>query len=330
MNKKNILRIIGTLLLLIALLLIVSTYKELAITKSKTNLEPINIVYITDNNYATYTRTSIRSVIANKKKNTKIRIYVIGYRLSDSNIEKIQKEKRKNTDIELIKVPRLLLKKFSAGAKSNPYVTRADNAKLFLPSLLNRTDKVLYLDGDTIILKDLSDLYYTNLNDNYIGAVDDWQTSWPDVSGKRYFNNGVMLLNLQKIRKDNIEAKLINYKLHDKNNRFVTQDAYNAVMFGKILYLPLIYDTFAPEFDDKISLLSKIKTTLKEHYDPKIYPYKTAKEYQKDVTIIHYCGYGNQKPWYKIDFKRKSNNIWYKYAPFDFWIYCLKGNCRNP
>ncbi len=300
-------------------------------TKNEVKNEPVKVVFITDDKYVTYMRTSIRSIIANKKPETNIIIYVLGHNLSDKNIKKIQNEKRENVDIQLISIPDSLLQEINHNkAESNPYVSRVDNAKFFITSLLNNVDKVIYLDGDTITRKDLSKLYFTDLGDNYIGAVDDWQTGWEDDPDKRYFNNGVMLLDLAKMRENNVEAQLIDYKLNDTVNRFVTQDAYNTVMYGRTLFLPLIYDTFAPEYDNAKCLLENIQKTLKSNYDPALYPYKTASEFRKDVAIIHYCGYGNKKPWYGISVRRKSSDIWYKYAPADFWKECAQGKCKCP
>ena len=270
---------------------------------SLNDLEPVNIVYITDDNYVNYLRASIKSLIKNKNKNTKIEIYVIGVDLSEKSSTKILEESKDDAHINLIKISGNLLKDLKGDASLNPDVSRADNAKFFLTSILKDLDKVLYLDSDTIILKDLSKLYNTILFDNYVGAVEDWQTKWEDNSNKRYFNNGVMLLNLKKMREDDIETKLINFKKKDKVKRFVTQDTFNSIMLNRVFYLPLKYNAFAPEYD----------------YNKKAYPTQSRRVFQKDVAIIHYCGYGNLKPWKKINFIRKSNRIWYKYAPLDFW-----------
>ena len=329
MINHKILKIFGIIFIFVSLLFFFNLIRN-NLTNKKIPTKHIETVYVTDNNYVLFMRTSIRSMIANKNPETKITIYVIGYNLSDKDIKKIKKEQRKNVDIKIIPIEKELLKPLSGGTKINPNVTKVDNAKFFLTTLLKHTDKGIYLDGDTIVLKDLAELYNTNLSDNYIAAADDWQTGWPDDPQKRYFNNGVMLLNLKEMRKNDIEKKLVDFKLNDKIKRFVTQDAFNNVMFGKVIYLPLIYDTFAPEYDNDIFIIRKIQKTLKGNFKPELYPYKTAADFRKDVVIIHYCGYGNKKPWYRLSTGRKSNLIWYRYAPIDFWGYCLQGNCKTP
>ena len=167
-------------------------------------------------------------------------------------------------------------------------------------------------------MKDLSDLYNYDLGDNYIGVADDWGTGWYDGRKERYFNNGIMLLNLKKMREDDIENKLINCKEQDKVKRFVTQDVFNEVMQNKAVFIPLIYDTFSPEYDND-GVIEKIKSVLGKNFDLNTYPCTTDECYRDSVVVIHYCGWNNFKPWDDVDFKRESSRIWYKYVPEDFW-----------
>lgn len=290
---------------------------------------PVRVLFITDENYVMPVTTAIRSIAANKNKETQIEINIIGVDLSDIGMKKLFKENKKNIKINIINVPLDYLQGLPGGEDCKKIVSKADNAKFFLTSILKDKDKILYLDGDVIILKDLSEFYNIDLADNYIAAVDDWQTNWGENSKDRYFNNGIMLLNLKKMREDNIDAKLLNAKRNDKKKRFVTQDAYNKIMKSKIVFLPLTYNTFAPEFDNML-VHYMVQEVLGENFDPKLYPYDSAEDYRKNVVAIHYCGWNNIKPWWGVDFSTKTNRIWYKYAPLDFWIGCMQGKCKIP
>ncbi len=273
---------------------------------------PINIVFITDLAYIIPTNASINSIIKNKSKTTKINIYVIGVNLTEILKNHIEKQSRNNTNIEVI------LKKSGGNGLPkntiyNPIISRADYIKFYLPSILDKLDKVIYLDSDTIVLKDLTALYNIDLEDNYIGAADDWQSTWYDNRDARFFNNGVMLMNLKKMREDNIESKLLENKKNDKINRFITEDAFNITMQGKVKPISLKYDTFGVEYN-RNNILPRIRYVLGKNFDKKMYPYKSTKEYRKDVVIIHYCGWGATKPWrYKINNYDKAQKLWWKY-----------------
>ena len=57
---------------------------------------------------------------------------------------------------------------------SNPYVTSAAIFKFDIANILSDYNKVLYIDCDTIILKDLTELFEINLNDYYVAVVKDF------------------------------------------------------------------------------------------------------------------------------------------------------------
>jgi len=109
----------------------------------------------------------------------------------------------------------------------------------------------LYLDGDTIIKSDLLSLFFTDVSDKYAAVVEDIKpklvykpsilTKLSIESHEAYFNSGVMLLNLKKIREDNVIDKLFSYRRNGLNF-FMDQDALNVVFSGKVNYLPLKYN----------------------------------------------------------------------------------------
>lgn len=104
-------------------------------------------------------------------------------------------------------------------------------------------DKILSLDVDTIIDKDISELWDIDLGDNYFAAV-----SEPDrcSGGKYYFspvytNIGVAMYNLKKLRSDNLLNNVI-MNLNYKYYQFLEQDCFNEFCQGHILELPNMYN----------------------------------------------------------------------------------------
>ena len=55
-----------------------------------------------------------------------------------------------------------------------------------------------------------------------------------NVKHTQYFNAGVLLLNLKKIRRDNIEPKLWNFAIDRSPLDFQDQDVLNAVLGNKV------------------------------------------------------------------------------------------------
>ena len=181
--------------------------------------------------------------------------------------------------------------------------------RLCLPSILKNYDKVIYLDGDTIIQKDLCELYNLNLEDYYIAGVK--EASVHDKYAKtlgindvsQYINSGVLLMNLKKMRDDNLKQQF-QYFIENKTNKGLTrcldQDIINSCCYGKIKIIPLKYNAMAPHLND-ITLHPQSKNALfyGKNFDAAL----------NDPTIIHYTG---PKPWvcYDTFFGEK----WWYYA----------------
>ena len=90
--------------------------------------------------------------------------------------------------------------------------------RLLIPKVLPQyVDKAFYLDADMVVNGSLSELYHTELGDNYIAGVRDAYISHigylPNDNfhkGDLYINAGMLLCNLNKIRQDNLAEKFIN------------------------------------------------------------------------------------------------------------------------
>ena len=152
--------------------------------------------------------------------------------------------------------------------------------RLKLPSKTN-VDKIIYLDSDVVVLKDISELWNYDISDYLIGAVEDKYSGLMSCHANlndddTYFNSGVMLINLKKFRDLNMEEKIFN-KLLENNNNYSDQDVLNDLCRNNILSLPLKYNL------------------MLTRDDPNAFP-KRKDEYNNTLSapfILHYA----IKPW---------------------------------
>ncbi len=118
--------------------------------------------------------------------------------------------------------------------------------KFFIPELFPELGTVLYLDCDLIVKSDLTNLYNLDLDGNLAAVVADSGQLYyrTPLIGKveRYFNSGVMLLNLVELRRQNSTEDLLNYKQTKCDGNLVDQDAFNYVFDGKVKYLSVRYN----------------------------------------------------------------------------------------
>ena len=98
------------------------------------------------------------------------------------------------------------------------------------PEIFPEEKRVLRLDDDTIVEKDIGPLFDMDLEDNYTAMVEE------PVRGKfpfRYFNAGVALMDLEKFRETGIYRKMIRM-VNTTVCTAMDQDAFNVFCQGQI------------------------------------------------------------------------------------------------
>ncbi len=190
--------------------------------------------------------------------------------------------------------------------------------RLFVHRIFPELDKVLYLDSDTLVRDDLTELYETDISNYAFGAVCDLAPVRvsESLSGKyvqeftdkylhagMYVNSGVLLINVANVKQ--YEQEMLNA---DISLKYPDQDIINYVFDGKILRLPLRYN-FAPNIKNFTNLISDgefadaaKETAIFHFYAIKPYVYHTATRdiYEMFITAAQEIGF------YPDDFTRKT------------------------
>lgn len=136
-------------------------------------------------------------------------------------------------------------------------------ARLALPSIVDE-DKVLYIDTDAIVLKDISKVWRTNIDDYYIAGCKDYGIIRDGTYDKlgftgKYVNSGFIIMNLKKIREDNIQEKWFKV-INQCELKYPDQDALNLVCQNKELYICSMYNyirgvTLEPIFKEYMKVI---------------------------------------------------------------------------
>ena len=120
--------------------------------------------------------------------------------------------------------------------------------RIFLPELLRDVDRLLYVDVDTVAVASLRPLWDTELGDHYLAAVtnvwEPWNAGYPTRLGmpldgpNAYFNSGVILMNLDLMRRDDCTRRLQEWaREHAEEIIWGDQDALNALLGDRRLAL---------------------------------------------------------------------------------------------
>ena len=118
-------------------------------------------------------------------------------------------------------------------------------ARLALPYLV-KEDKILYIDSDAIVIRDISNVWRINIDDYYVAGCKDYGVLRDDtyerlnITGK-YINSGFIILNLKKIREDGIHNQWFKI-INEQYLKYPDQDALNLVCQHNELYIPSMYN----------------------------------------------------------------------------------------
>jgi len=268
----------------------------------------INIVFICNDDYVLPTAVAIHSLIESKKSETSYKIYIIASGLLPKNVEILQGLQTDRAEIETVYVSSDKLKDLHIHDESAICVASIDALfKFLLPELLPKEEKVLYLDGDILVRKDLSELYQHDIEQYYAAVVRDsgsiyYKHKYVKMV-EQYFNSGVMLLNLKKFREENLTEVLIRRKSEEQDSTLMDQNIFNMVFNGHIKLLPIKYNFLAVNLLRAYGKWSMDQ--INQAYDTE---YEELDDIKKDAYIIHFSS--KDKPWKYSDVSMADE--WYK------------------
>lgn len=264
-------------------------------------MKEINVMYASDDNFVEVMATSIVSLLENNKSYY-IDIYIVSDNISYKNKELINSMvlTYENCKIVFVEMPDL-----------DEIIGETVDIKRYAKSMFSRIlvgslcpaelEKILYIDCDTMILGDVSEIYFDNLQGKVFGAVNDcrnirYNNNLGMKKASVYINTGVLIINLSEYREKNYEKLLIDkiYK-HNGQLEFPDNDIICRYMEDEICYIPPKYNAISVLFScNREQLIRLRKPQLmysKAEYDEAV----------NNPTIVHFttCFLLPARPWFE-------------------------------
>ena len=249
--------------------------------------ENIDIVFSSDDNYAQHCCAAIASILLNSSPCCYFRFYILDGGISQKNKEKLSSIKSiRDFSLQYIDMAKY---DFSMFPMNRKYISVATYYRLLLLELLPEyVNKVIYLDCDIIVEQDIKILWDFDISNYLAGVVED-EGSISQIKRlelpleNNYFNAGVAVFNIEKLRTFNFKEKCINYyKENQERISLQDQDILNGVLNGSCRYLPLNWNTNSRLFfnnelehnftDDEAVAAMKNPAIL--HYTDKVKPWQ--------------------------------------------------------
>ncbi len=253
----------------------------------------IPIFYACDERFLKYTLVSLHSLIKNASPDRNYRVYILHTDISE--------EAQRNVGLSIPDNFGLIFEDVSAYIRSiahklplRDYYSKTTYFRLFIADMHPEYEKAIYIDADTIVQGDLSDLFDVELSDNYLGACHeqamvqveeygDYVEKCVGVSRYNYFNAGVLLLNCEAFRSHLLLYRFIN-------------------VLGE-------YDFTVTQDEDYLNLICKDRVLfLDQRWNTEVFgeiPYPTG-----EAHVLHYIMFN--KPWHYPDCP--CGNVYFRYA----------------
>lgn len=223
--------------------------------------EPLNIVVITNDHYVILLAALIKSIESNLTTPQQLVFNIIDDKVSAENKEKLTKSvNHQITFLRWIEMDALIPKDGSLPVDKTSYPLNI-YMRFFIPNFMDESiERVLYLDVDMIFQTDISPLFELNLDQYVVAAVPDpriktFDNNWGGVKNykqlglegqNRYFNSGLLVMNLKLWRSLGITQKLIhcmNENIQYAN--YPDQYGLNVILVNQWLALDNRWNHFA-------------------------------------------------------------------------------------
>lgn len=247
----------------------------------------IPVVFAANDKYAPMLGVTIHSLIKYADSRKQYRLIVLTEDMSEAHWKRICNLARENVSIERVNVFQYMKER---NIKTMGHLSKEASYRLLVGELFPEYTKVLYLDCDIIIRKDVSVLFDEELGEYLLGASRGKLFGYTNryikeelrIGTEDYFNSGVLLINIPQFRKHRIGEMGLKM-LEEKTYWCQDQDVLNILCQDKVKWIDgrwnVEWEHLTPSGEDLI--LDKGR--------------KDMLTYEKDPYIIHYTT--KYKPW---------------------------------
>lgn len=280
----------------------------------------MNVLFQCDDRYAAVTGVSLTSLLENNRDAEELHIYLINDCISEENREKFKLLAQQfGRTIEFLDMSGFSERLEAAGAPMWCGSYAAYGRLFALDMIREEIDRLLYLDSDTIVTADLSELYNMELEGNVCAMVQDalCYALYKHIGHLRdepYYNSGVILFDAAAWKRQGCEAAVFPFiTSHGGQLRFPDQDTLNYILKGKIKRLDVKYNFFV-----QFLTLGIVENYYVYSLDKKPHYYSREEMAQagRSAVIYHYST--GEKPWLK-DARCALAELWDKYLQLSPW-----------
>lgn len=229
------------------------------------------VLFCADEHYAPHLGTALYSLLANNTA-LRLKILIITPSLTRESAQRLKQIGQDfSTPLRFARAPNDSL----SGLPLGHHFTYTAYLRLFAANVI-RGKQCLYLDSDLVVTGSIAELISRDIADYHLAAIEnpgfDRHEELGLTVGAKYFNSGVMLINLERWRRENIQERVIDFSIRNPERvKYADQCGLNAIVDGNWLAVSRNYN-FQTRHSVALGAEAKI-----------------------DPAIIHFTG--SSKPW---------------------------------
>jgi lipopolysaccharide biosynthesis glycosyltransferase len=252
----------------------------------------IDVAVASDHRYLPHAATCLRSVLVESSDPAGVRAHLLhGPELPDEGIDQLR---QMVTELGSTLESYCLADELVDGLRVSDRFPAPNWYRAFLPDLLPESPRVLYLDCDVVALDDVATLVTMDLDGCAIAAVDNISLGQADnlertglTEREGYFNCGVLLLDLDRWRQDDVGAAVVAEGRARPDAPFPDQDALNVVLAQRRYHLH-------PRWNCSNSLVY-LPTAADD-----LFGADAVQEALRHPGLVHFEGMQVDKPWHYL------------------------------
>ena len=215
--------------------------------------QKIHIFYACDDGFVKFTIVSLFSMMQNASREHQYHIHVLHTNIEPETEKRMLAMADECFEISFDNVSGYL-DDLCERLPLRDYYSNTTYYRMFIAEMFPEIDKAIYIDSDTIVQGDISEMYATDIKDYDVAACHEQAMVQEDVYGtyvekclgldrNRFFNAGIILINCKSFRENNILERFV--KLLGVYNCRVTQDEdyLNILCADRVLFLPQTWNS---------------------------------------------------------------------------------------
>ncbi|MBP5270038.1 MAG: glycosyltransferase family 8 protein [Clostridia bacterium] len=219
--------------------------------------EKVSVFYASDENYVPFLGVSISSLALGRDRSREYSVTVLENGIRAGSREKLVSLSEPGFEVKTVDISERI-RSIAPRLPLRDYYSLAIYYRLFIPEAFPELSRAVYLDADTVVLGDVGELYDTRLYGNLAGAVPDaviasrtcWRRYAEDYVGLDsyllYFNSGVMLMDLEGMRRGDICGSFVSMlRRYGFETICPDQDYLNVLLSGRVRYLSPAWNRMA-------------------------------------------------------------------------------------